>query len=77
MGYLMPILSILKYNNGISLWDEGIHTFPNGISLKVNVIAKLEFELSYFEARSNILATTPQGTPQRNVTKFEKEYVWY
>ena len=27
-----------------------IHTFPKGVSLKVNVIAWLEFELTYFKA---------------------------
>ena len=27
-----------------------VHTFPKGISPKVNVIAWLEFELAYFEA---------------------------
>ena len=33
--------------------DRGVHTFLNGISPKVNVIALLEFEL----------ATTPGGLP--------------
>ena len=27
----------------------GVHTFLKGISLKVNIIAWLEFELAYFE----------------------------
>ena len=30
--------------------DKGIHTFPNSISSKVNVIAQLGFELANFEA---------------------------
>ena len=30
--------------------DKRIHTFLKGISLKMNVIAWLEFELVYFEA---------------------------
>ena len=29
--------------------DKGVHTFPKGISSKVNVIARLVFELGYFE----------------------------
>ena len=29
--------------------DEEVHTFPNGICMKVNVIAQLEFELTYFQ----------------------------
>ena len=32
------------------LRDKGVHTFPNGIILKVNVIARVEFELAYFKA---------------------------
>ena len=31
-------------NNGK---DKGVHTFPKGICPKVNVIARLEFELAY------------------------------
>ena len=27
--------------------DTGVHTFPKGISPKVNVIARLKFELAY------------------------------
>ena len=28
--------------------DKGVHTFPKGISSKVNVTMRLEFELIYF-----------------------------
>ena len=28
---------------------KGVHTFPNGISRKVNVMARLECELAYFK----------------------------
>ena len=30
--------------------DKGIYTFPKGVSLRVNMIAWLEFEFAYFEA---------------------------
>ena len=30
--------------------DKEVHTFPKGISLKVNVIARLEFELTYYNS---------------------------
>ena len=30
--------------------DKGVHTFPKGICLKVNVIARLEFELAYYDS---------------------------
>ena len=29
--------------------DKGVHTFPKGICPKVNVIARLEFELAYYD----------------------------
>ena len=29
--------------------DKGIHTFSKGISLKVNLINQLEFELAYYD----------------------------
>ena len=30
--------------------DKGVHTFPKGICLKVNVIAPLEFKLAYYNS---------------------------
>ena len=30
--------------------DKGAHTFPKGIRLKVNVIARLEHELAYYDS---------------------------
>ena len=42
------VLSILLLGGG-----KGVHTFPKGISSKVNtrelVIARLEFELAYYD----------------------------
>ena len=32
------------------LGDKEVYVFPKGISPKVNVIAQLKFELTYFEA---------------------------
>ena len=32
------------------LEDKGVHTFPKGICPKVNVIARLEFELAYYDS---------------------------
>ena len=29
--------------------DKGFHTFPKGICPKVNVIARLEYELAYYD----------------------------
>ena len=30
--------------------DEGVHTFPKYISLKVNVITQLKFELAFYDS---------------------------
>ena len=30
--------------------DKGVHTFPKGIFLKVNIIARLENELAYYDS---------------------------
>ncbi len=47
--------------------DKGAHTFPKGICSKVDVIARLEFELAYFEAvvqhfSHSATATSPRGS---------------
>ena len=42
-------------------WEsKEVHTFPKGISPKVNVLARLEFELAHFEATINTLVITPR-----------------
>ena len=33
--------------------DKGVHIFLNGISLKVNVIARLKFELAYYKVTAH------------------------
>ena len=35
--------------------DKEFHTFPKGIRAKVNIIARLEFELAYFEVTVKLL----------------------
>ena len=49
-----------------SLEDKRVHAFSNGISLKVNVIMRLDFELAYFEAavqhfRLYVMMTPPNS----------------
>ena len=47
VGYLTAKLFSLKNSS----WeDKNIHTFPKGICLKVNVIARLEFEFAYYDS---------------------------
>ena len=62
MGYLMALLNELFNAKAILLgkrqcyylthsWDdEGVYTFPKGICSKVNVIARLEFELAFYDS---------------------------
>ena len=33
--------------------DKGVHTFPKGICLIVNVIARLEYELAYYDSAAH------------------------
>ena len=52
-GYLMPkpyLYHCSGTNYPISAGIRRFNNFPKGISLEVNVIARLEIELTYFEA---------------------------
>ena len=40
---------VVLFNPQLGVW-LGIHTFPKGICPKVNVIARLEFELAYYNS---------------------------
>ena len=57
-------------------WDDkGVHTFPNGICPKVNVIARLEYELAYYDSavhRFNhyTTKTPPPKKEEEKKTKF-------
>ena len=46
--------------------DKGIHTFPNGICPKVNVIARLEFELTYYDSAVHRYNHYTTRTPTRS-----------
>ena len=49
IGYLMPKLSLKKNSSGTTYpiaWRIRVDTFPMGINMKVNAIARLEFELA-------------------------------
>ena len=59
----MSNLSLLKNSSNIikpiAACIKGVHTSPKGIRPKVNVIARLEFKLTYW-LQSSTLATTPR-----------------
>ena len=70
LGYLMPNPSFfLEWESWYYLtlrWeDKRVHTFPKGICPKVNAIAWLEFELSYYN--SIVHPFNPIGTPPARV----------
>ena len=41
---------VILFNSYQGWGNKGVHAFSKGMSLKVNIIAWLEFELTYFEA---------------------------
>ena len=53
MAYLMPNPFLWKNSRGTiqpkAGGDKSVHAFQKGISLKVNIIAWLEFELTYHD----------------------------
>ena len=64
--YLMPSHSprrtvVVLFNH--SWEDKGVHTFPKGICPKVNVIARLEYELAYYDSAVHRLNHYTRGHP--------------
>ena len=47
--------------------DKEVHTFPEGIYPKVNVIALLEFELAYYDSAVQRFNPYTTRIPPRNV----------
>ena len=45
------------------LWDKRLYTFPKGISPQVNVIARLEFELTYYNITVQNINHMAMATP--------------
>ena len=43
--------------------DKGVHTFPRGICPKVNVIARLEYELAYYDSAVHLFNHYTTRTP--------------
>ena len=77
VGYLMqkPFLEEQSWNYLTqSLEDKGIHTFPNGICLKVNFIARLEFKLVYYNSAVHHFNHYTTSTPSLRRTQF---YLYY
>ena len=55
--------------------DKGVHTFPKSICPKVNVIARLEYELAYYDPAVHCFNHYTTRTPPPNKMKgIEKNY---
>ena len=73
LGYLMPNPSFfflegqLWYYLTHSWEDKGVHTFPKSICPKVNVIARLEYKLAYYDSAVHCFNHYTTGTPSKNV----------
>ena len=63
VGYLMPVTFLIEEESWYSVthsWvNKSVNIFPKSISLKVSIIARLEFELVFMVSQSSTLATTP------------------
>ena len=56
--------AIFLEQQGWYLTNSWVHTFPKGISAKVNAIARLEFELTYYDSASPaLLPLNHEDTP--------------
>ena len=53
-------------------WGDKVrgHTFPRVICPKVNIIARLEFELVYYELTVQYISHYTMGTPRPSVDRF-------
>ena len=60
----MPCKMFPNLQNNSWRENKGVHTFPKGICPKVNVIARLEYELVYYDSavhRFKHYTTSPNG----------------
>ena len=65
-GYLMPKPEEQWYYLTHSWEDKGVHTFPKDICPKVNVIARLEYELAYYDSAVHRFNHYTTRTPPRS-----------
>ena len=63
-----------KNNETHSLKNKGVITFPPTISLKVNIIGRLEFKLAYFKTAVKLLMYNATKTP---LTVLLEGSIWY
>ena len=66
----------LRYYLAYSWWDKRIHAFPKGICQKVNVIALLEFELTYYNVAAQHVNNYAMGTLSSIIINIFKKIKW-
>ena len=66
LDYSMPNYILLEEQLWYYLTHKGVHTFPKGICPKVNVIARLEYELAYYDSAVNRFNHYTTRTPPGN-----------
>ena len=57
--------------------DKGVHTFPKGICPKVNVIARLEYELAYYDSTVYRINHYTSRTPPINLEFHQLDHKFY
>ena len=67
----------LWYNLIHSWEDKGVHTFPQGICTKVNVIARLEYELAYYDSAVHYFNYYTTRTPPPKYLKIHFQQILY
>ena len=51
--------------------DKGVHIFPKGICPKVNVIARLKYELAYYDSAVHRINHYTTKTPHKKNSKLK------
>ena len=58
-------------------WDKWVHAFRKSICPKVDVIARLEFELAYFEATGQLFSHDAKWGGGGITVKIISGYFWF
>ena len=61
LGYFMPKLSLQNHSDTPLLGEEKVPTFPHDISSKVELIARMGFELTYYNVAVQLVSHYAMG----------------
>ena len=76
---LMPKAILIKNSNGnmkpiVESVDKGVHAFPKGIRPKMNVIARREFEIAYFNVAIHHVSHKTRINVTQKIEKLRLEH---